>query len=85
MSMTLKEQAWQSGLVLLDETAEWNETKWPPLVGGWRDDHATVVLDHPNKDNDTNNKGQTVVVLGGRERGQGRCQFRSCIKFNRSK
>ena len=36
-----------------------------------RDDHATVVLDHPNKDNDTNNKGQTVVVLGGRERGQG--------------
>ena len=65
MAMTLQEQAWQSGLFLLDETAEWNETDWPPLVGGWRDDHATVVLDHPNKDNDSNNKGQTVVVLGG--------------------
>ena len=65
MSMTLKEQAWQSGLVILDETAEWNDTDWPPLVGGWRKGHASVVLNHPNKDNDTNNKGQTVVVLGG--------------------
>ena len=70
MSMTLKEQAWQSGLVLLDETAEWNETNWPPLEGGWRDKHASVVVDHPNKDKD-NNKRQTVVVLGGRQRCQG--------------
>ena len=68
MSMTLKEQAWQSGLVLLDETAEWNETDWPPLVGGWRSEHASAVLNHPEKDNDTNNKGQTVVVLGGVQR-----------------
>ena len=51
--MTLKEQAWQSGLVLLDETAEWDDKDWPPLVGGWRYDHASVVVDH------------TVVVMGG--------------------
>ena len=51
--MKLQKQAWQSGLVLLDEKAEWNENDWPPLVGGWRSLHATVVLDH------------TVVVLGG--------------------
>ena len=71
---TLKEQAWQSGLFLPDETAQWNETNWPPLEGGWRYDHATVVLNHPDQDNDSNhnnNKGQTVVVLGGRQRGQG--------------
>ena len=71
MSMTLQEEAWQSGLVLLDETAEWNDTDWPPLVGGWREGHASVVLNHPDKNNDTNNKGQTVVVLGGRQRGKG--------------
>ena len=71
MAMPLKEQAWQSGLFLLDETAEWNETDWPPLEGGWRYDHATVVLNHPDQDNDSNNKGQTVVVLGGVQQGQG--------------
>ena len=48
-----QEQAWQSGLVLLDETPRWNEDDWPPLVGEWRWRYATVVVDH------------TVVVLGG--------------------
>ena len=57
--MTLQEQASQSGLVLLNKTAEWNENDWPPLRGGWRCDHASVVLD------------QTVVVLGGYQQGQG--------------
>ena len=52
-SRALKEQAWQSGLVLFDDNSEWNETDWPPFAGGWRDEHAAVVLDH------------TVVVLGG--------------------
>ena len=33
---------------------------WPPLLGGWRYRHATVVLNHPDKVN-----AQTVVVLGG--------------------
>ena len=70
MTTTLKEQAWQSGLVLLqDETPEWNSEDWPPLAGGWRFRHASVVLDHPNPDdhhsNSNSNKRQTVVVLGG--------------------
>ena len=65
--MTLKEQAWQSGLVLLDETPEWNENDWPPLEGPWRFHHATVVLD--NNDHNNNNKGQSVVVTGGYYRG----------------
>ena len=65
--MTLKEQAWQSDLVLLEETSEWNEDDWPLLEGGWRSFHASVVLDHPN----SNNNGQTVVVLGGCQEFQG--------------
>ena len=71
MSMTLKEQAWQSGLVLLNETPEWNEHDWPPLMGGWRRDHTTVVLDHPAKNDNNNHRGQAVVVLGGFKQGQG--------------
>ena len=71
MSTTWKEQAWQSGLVLLNETEEWNEHDWPPLMGGWRYRHATVVLDHPDTDgNDNNPKRQTVVVMGGRQHGE---------------
>ena len=70
MAMTLQEQAWQSDLVLLDKT--WNHN-WPPLQCGGRDEHATVVLDHPDTDKDNNNinKRQTVVVLGGYQSGQG--------------
>ena len=64
--MTLKEQAWQSGLVLSDDTAEWNENDWPPLEGGWRWFHTSVVLNHPD-----NNQEQTVVVLGGYRPRQG--------------
>ena len=72
MTTLLKEQAWQSGLVLSDETPEWNQNDWPPLVGGWRAGHTSVVLDHPDTDgNDNNNKRQTVVVLGGYQAGQG--------------
>ena len=72
MSRTLKEQAWQSGLVLFDENSEWNETDWPPFAGGWRDEHAAVVLDHPHEDDhhNHNNRRQTVVVLGGFQEGQ---------------
>ena len=70
MTTTLNEQAWQSGLALLDETPEWNENDWPSLEGGWRSCHATVVLDHPDTENETNNRGQTVVVLGGYQQSQ---------------
>ena len=40
-------------------------------MGGARWDHATIVLDHPDKENDNNNKKQTGVVLGGWQQGQG--------------
>ena len=71
MSTTVKEQASQSGLVLLDETPEWNENDWLPLEGGWRERHGTVVLNHSdNEDDNHNHKGQTVVVMGGHQ-GQG--------------
>ena len=66
MAITLKEQAWQSGLVLLDETPEWYFEDWPSLEGEWRYRHASVVLNHPE-----NNQEQTVVVLGGYRSGQG--------------
>ena len=67
MTTTLQKQAWLSGLVLLDdETPEWNFEDWPPLEGGWRWHHATVIIDHPD-----NNKKQTVVVLGGNRQAPG--------------
>ena len=66
MAITLKEQARQSGLVLLDETPEWYFEDWPSLEGEWRYRHASVVLNHPE-----NNQEQTVVVLGGYRSGQG--------------
>ena len=70
MTTTLKEQAWQSGLVLSDETAEWDENDWPDLMGGAREYHASVVIGHHETDNDNNHKRQTVVVLGGYKQGQ---------------
>ena len=69
MPTTLKEQAWQSGLVVLDETPEWHENDWPPLEGGSRYHHATVVIDHPDKDDNTDHKRQTVLVMGGYDAG----------------
>ena len=45
---TLREQAWQSGLALWNQNAEWNPNDWPPLTGGWRRSHASIVLDHPH-------------------------------------
>ena len=69
MTTTLKEQARQSGLVLSDDTAEWNENDWPPLEGGWRSFHTSIVLNHPAKTNYNNDKAQTVVVMGGCDKG----------------
>ena len=67
MTTTLQKQAWQSGLVLLDdETPEWNFEDWPSLEGEGRYRHASVVLNHTD-----NNQEQTVVVLGGYRTGQG--------------
>ena len=53
--MTNDEQACQSGLSF---EPTWKEKDWP--LEGWL--HASVDLDHPDKDN---NKGQTVIVLAG--------------------
>ena len=72
MTMTLQRQAEQSGLCFLDSEnnsnePHWNTNDWPPLLGGWRQYHASVVLDHPEQDD----RAQTVVVLGGRIQNQG--------------
>ena len=66
MTTTLQKQAWHTGLVLLDETPEWNFEDWPPLEGGWRYRHTSVVLNHTD-----NNQEQTVAVLGGYRTFQG--------------
>ena len=62
--MTLQEQALQSGLVFRDceddPVPQWNAKDWPRLLGDWRSRHASVVVNHPDKENT-----QTVVVLGG--------------------
>ena len=72
MTMTLQRQAEQSGLCFMDSdnnslAPHWNTNDWPPLLGGWRRSHASVVLDHPEQDD----RAQTVVFLGGYNNSQG--------------
>ena len=72
MTPTLKQQAKQSGLCFLDidnysEAPQWNTNDWPPVLGGGRWSHASVVLNHPEQDNNAH----TVVVLGGHKQDQG--------------
>ena len=71
MTTTLMhQQAKQSGLCFLNinsEASHWNVNDWPRLLGGWRAYHASVMLDHPQQDDET----QTVVVLGGYKQNQG--------------
>ena len=63
-SMTmLQEQARLSGLEFLDDSSlepQWSTTRedYPPLLGGWRYGHASLVVDHDNE-------VQSIVVLGG--------------------
>ena len=62
--MTMQEQARFSGLEFLDDSSlepQWSTTReeYPPLLGGWRCGHASVVVDHDNE-------LQSIVVLGGR-------------------
>ena len=62
-SMTMQEQARLSGLEFLDDSSlepQWSTTReeYPPLLGGWRFGHASLVVDHDNK-------VQSIVVLGG--------------------
>ena len=67
----LHEQALRSGLAFVDSdndnsttASQWNSNEWPPLLGGWRSYHASVVVDHPQQ----HDNAQTVVVLGGRQK-----------------
>ena len=68
-TMTLQEQALESGLVFRDcedvPVPQWNAKDWPRLLGDWRFRHASVVINHPDKENT-----QTVVVLGGTKENQ---------------
>ena len=61
---TVKDEATLSGLVFTnvteDEEPQWNDHEIPPLLGGWRDNHASVVVENPENEED-----QAIVVLGG--------------------
>ena len=63
-SMTMQEQARLSGLEFLDDSSlepQWSTTReeYPPLLGGSRYGHASLVVDHDNEE-------QSIIVLGGR-------------------
>ena len=77
--MTLQEQARQSGLFLPDTQSEWNEKDWPPLEGGWRHLHASVVISHKEKNNNNDDEeGETVVVVGGYHQGPEQINTLNC-------
>ena len=66
-SMTMQEQARLSGLEFLDDSSlepQWSTTReeYPPLLGGWRLEHASVVVENDNE-------VQSIVVLGGATKG----------------
>ena len=72
MTTTLHQQAQRSGLAFLDinnnsNEPHWNVNDWPPVLGGWRWCHASVMLNHTEQDDNA----QTVVILGGDKQGQG--------------
>ena len=59
----MHEQARLSNLVFpdtsKDEVPQWNSGSWPPLLGGWRCSHASVIVNGEKKEQ------QTIVVIGG--------------------
>ena len=59
----MQEQARLSKLVFpdtnKDEMPQWKSDSWPPLLGGWRNFHASVIVNGEKKEQ------QTVVVIGG--------------------
>ena len=66
-SMTMQEQARLSGLEFLDDSSlepQWSTTReeYPPLLGGSRYGHTSLVVDHDNEE-------QSIVVLGGATKG----------------
>ena len=63
--MKIIEKAVLSGLVLADDKdktkPQWRPPAWPPLLGGNRRYHASIVVRHPSRKSE-----EVVVVLGGR-------------------
>ena len=57
---TMKDDATLSGFVFTN-FPQWNDQDIPPLLGGWRYRHASVVLENPD-----NEEEQTIAVFGGR-------------------
>ena len=61
----MQEQASLSNLAFPDtnknEMPQWKSDSWPPLLGGWRWYHASVVVNEDKKEQ------QTVVVIGGQK------------------
>ena len=59
----MQEQARLSNLFFPDtnnvEMPQWNSDSWPPLLGGWRQSHKSVVVNGEEKEQ------QTIVVIGG--------------------
>ena len=69
--MNTHKQAFLSGMVFADEKdkpkPQWRPPPWPPLLGGRRSGHASVVI-HPS----SRNREEVLVVMGGRLRNYGR-------------
>ena len=64
MAFNIQVQASTSGLLFADRdrapTPQWRVQEWPPLLGGWRCNHAAVVLDDSESVEE-----EHIVVLGG--------------------
>ena len=66
-SVTMQERARLSGLEFLDDSSlepQWSTRReeYPPLLGGWRCGHTSVVVDYDNE-------VQSIVVMGGETKG----------------
>ena len=65
----IQEEALLSGLAFRGcdkhTKPKWNSSKWPPFLDGGRDDYASVVVDHAEKQH------QTVVVIAGVDEADG--------------
>ena len=69
--MTIKDQALASGLAFAhvhnNQEPQWNSQELPPLLGGWRSNHASVVLDQTAY----SGTDEIVAVFGGRKQNEG--------------
>ena len=69
--MSINEQAFLSGLVFADDKdklqPQWRPSTWPPLLGGHRSGHASVVVQPSSL-----NREEVLVVMGGRFQNSGR-------------